>query len=75
MTRVHGKETERVTLQSRLINIIIIIIIRTLTVDIADDFPDGPGVRGVAQHVQDGVDVVARDFPLFLRVERVEGLP
>lgn len=48
---------------------------RTLTVDLADDFPDRSGVRGVAQHVQDSVDVVACDFSLFLRVERVKRLP
>jgi len=49
-------------------------ISRTLMVDFGHDFLDGAGVRGVTQHVQNGVDVVARDSAFFLRVERVESL-
>lgn len=43
-------------------------------IDFGYDIPDGPGVGGVAQHVQNDVNVVARDPAFFLRVERVESL-
>lgn len=47
----------------------------TLVVYLSDDFSDGTGVRGVAQHIQYGVDAVARDLALFFRVKRIERFP
>lgn len=41
-------------------------------IDFADDVSYGPRIGGVSQHVQNRVDVVARDFAFLLRVERVE---
>lgn len=47
----------------------------TLVVYLSDNFSYGDGVRGVAQHIQYGVDAGARDLALFFRVERIERYP